>query len=214
MKALLVNGSPRKDGNVVRLLEEAKRGLLSKGAEVELVHLYDYSYKGCISCFSCKRLPEPSACCAQRDELTPVLNKAYEADILLLGTPVYFAAQSSGMRAFLERLLYKYPHAKGNKTYKPTGFVYSMNATAEQVEALGYKRNMHGMEDFLQRHFVEPVDTVWANDTWQFEDYSAYDVAADLDRKGRQREEQFPKDLQAAYDLGVSLAEKAAAHQA
>ncbi len=212
MKVLAINGSPRHDGNVAHLLEEALRGAIEHGAEVELVHLYDYRYKGCISCFSCKRLPEPSPCCAQIDELTPILIKAYKADVLILGTPVYFAAQSSGMRAFLERLLYKYPHKEGNKTYKPTGFLYSMNATAEQVEKLGYKRNMYGMEDFLQRHFVEPVETVWANDTWQFEDYSQFDVTVDMDRKTRQLEDQFPRDLTAAFELGGRLVEKAYAH--
>jgi multimeric flavodoxin WrbA len=48
------NGSPRKTWNTATLLEKALEGAASKGAETELVHLYDVTFKGCISCFACK----------------------------------------------------------------------------------------------------------------------------------------------------------------
>ena len=56
MKALFINGSPRKNGNTAQLLKRAMDGASEAGAEVELVNLYDRSlnYKGCMSCFACK----------------------------------------------------------------------------------------------------------------------------------------------------------------
>ena len=56
MKALFINGSPRKNGNTAQLLKRAMDGAREAGAEVELVNLYDRSlnYKGCMSCFACK----------------------------------------------------------------------------------------------------------------------------------------------------------------
>lgn len=46
------------------------------GAETELINLYDLQYRGCISCFSCKRIGGKSyGKCAVNDELTPILKK-------------------------------------------------------------------------------------------------------------------------------------------
>lgn len=55
MKVIALNGSPRKKWNTATLLKHALDGAASKGAETELIHLYDYNYKGCISCFACKQ---------------------------------------------------------------------------------------------------------------------------------------------------------------
>lgn len=53
MKVIFINGSPRKGWNTHKLLESAMKGAADAGAETELIHLYDYEYKGCISCFAC-----------------------------------------------------------------------------------------------------------------------------------------------------------------
>ncbi len=54
MKVFAVNGSPRKNWNTAALLSKALEGAASLGAETELIHLYDLSFKGCVSCFTCK----------------------------------------------------------------------------------------------------------------------------------------------------------------
>jgi len=51
MKVIAFNGSPRKKWNTSTLLEKALEGASSKGAETELIHLYDLNYRGCISWF-------------------------------------------------------------------------------------------------------------------------------------------------------------------
>lgn len=87
MKVLAINASPRKHANTATLLEHALQGARSAGAQCELIHLYDVDFKGCISCFACKR--KGSDChglCAMRDGLTDVLRTALESDVLLLGT--------------------------------------------------------------------------------------------------------------------------------
>ncbi len=55
MRLLTVNGSPRKNWNTDTLLKHAVDGATSQGAETETVHLYDLEYKGCKSCFACKK---------------------------------------------------------------------------------------------------------------------------------------------------------------
>jgi multimeric flavodoxin WrbA len=62
MKAIGVNGSPRKKWNTATLLKKALEGAASEGAKTALVHLYDLDYKGCISCFwGLSWKPYPSA---------------------------------------------------------------------------------------------------------------------------------------------------------
>lgn len=206
MKVLAVNGSPRKGGSTFKLLSKAAEGAASLGGEVEWVNLYDYDYKGCTSCFACKRLPNPSKACAYQDDLTPILQKSYNADVLLLGTPVFFANYSSGMRAYLERLLYKYPHNGAAPTKKAVGCVYAMNAGKEQVESLNYRALLGSMETFLKRAFGD-VQTIWSMSTYQFQDYAQYEHNQDISQRALIRDTQFPKDLEAARKMGADLAQ-------
>ena len=103
MKVMAFNGSPRKKKwNTVTLLENALEGAGAAGAEVELIHLYDLSYSGCISCFDCKKMNrEKDGVCAVKDDLTSVMERIKVADALIIRTPVYCHAESSATRAFL-----------------------------------------------------------------------------------------------------------------
>ena len=109
MKICAINGSPRKRGNTARLLSWALDGVKNarEDAETELINLYDLSFTGCRSCFSCKRVNGSSyGRCAVKDDLASVLGKLADADGVILGSPVYFMGLSGMMRCFLERWLY------------------------------------------------------------------------------------------------------------
>ena len=102
MKALFINGSPRKNGNTAQLLKRAMDGAREAGAEVELVNLYDrnLNYKGCMSCFACKLKGGKKGVCSFKDDLQPILQKAVEADVLVCGSPNYCGYPSAALRAF------------------------------------------------------------------------------------------------------------------
>jgi multimeric flavodoxin WrbA len=107
MHVIAINGSPRKHWNTATVLEQALEGAKTKGATTEIVHLYDLDYKGCHSCFECKKIGGKSyGRCAVKDGLTPLLDRALAADALICGTPVYFGAETGEMRSFLERLMF------------------------------------------------------------------------------------------------------------
>ncbi len=82
MKAIAINGSPRKEWNTSQLLKEALRGAESVGSEVKLYNLYDLTYKGCISCFGCKRKGAVPCHCYLNDDLSPILEEVLRSDIL------------------------------------------------------------------------------------------------------------------------------------
>ena len=107
MKALFVNGSPRKNWNTHKMLESAMEGARRAGAETDLAHLYDAAFKGCVSCFACKvKNSRTNGLCAFRDPLTPTLEKARGADVIIVGSPVYLGCPTASTRAFLERLMF------------------------------------------------------------------------------------------------------------
>ena len=105
MKIYAINGGPRKKFNTVKLLQAALDGAAaapcSEAEETEMIHLYDLNYKGCVSCFSCKRLGGKSyGHCAVKDDLAPVLEKLSQADGLIFGSPIYFGNVTGMMRSF------------------------------------------------------------------------------------------------------------------
>ena len=100
MKIIAVNGSPRKNWNTHILLENALNGAKELGAETELINLYDYNYKGCTSCFACKRKGVTLNKCAMKDDLEPILQKITECDGLILGSPIYYVSVTGEMKSF------------------------------------------------------------------------------------------------------------------
>ncbi len=133
MKIIAVNGSPRKQWNTARLLEKTLEGAAAAGAETKLVHLYDLAFKGCVSCFACKRIGGSSyGRCAVRDGLTPLLDELATADAFILGSPIYLYAETGEMRSCIERLCFQYlRYANPPATLFPrrirTALVYTMN---------------------------------------------------------------------------------------
>ena len=103
-KTIIVNTSPRKNWNTAQLLKSAMDGALSVGAETEYYDLYDLDFHGCRSCLACKKKNTERCRCYWKDDLSPILEKVYTADTLLIGTPVYFGKPTSGYIAFVERL--------------------------------------------------------------------------------------------------------------
>lgn len=141
MKAIAVNGSPRRNGNTVTLLNHALEGAKSQGFDTEIINLYTLHYKGCASCFYCKRKDKQHGTCALKDDLSPVLEKLAHADMLIFGSPIYYDNISSGMAAFLERFLfsnflYSFEISTVFSKVMPTGFIYSMNSTKPQMQSV------------------------------------------------------------------------------
>ncbi len=107
MKVIGINGSARKNWNTATLVKKALEGAAAAGAETEYVDLYAEPIKGCLECFACKRKGNNTGgVCAIRDNLRPLLEKAREADAIIIGSPNFFGYPSGMVRAFLERFLY------------------------------------------------------------------------------------------------------------
>lgn len=216
MKAMAFNGGPRKTWNTAMLLDKALAGAASAGAETKLVHLYDLTFRGCKSCFACKlRNGRSLGKCAVRDELTPILSEAAEADVLILGSPIYFGSVTGELKSFMERLMF--PYLQYDATYSSllprkiaTAFIHTMNVSENEVEDRGYLPGLRNNERFMARTFGT-CETLCSFDTYQFDDYAKvvadrFDVA----KKAAHRRDVFPRDCEEAFALGVRLAKTAA----
>ena len=212
MKAIAINGSPRKGWNTDLILQEALKGAADTGAEVEMIHLYDLNFTGCRSCFACKRKGAEPAKCFWKDDLSPVLDKILSADAVFFGTPIYFGEITSQMRALIERLSFilmtyddyskKLFHGKVN-----CGCFYTTNVPQEGYEKM-YEARMQQSFAVLNKLNGEVVDYACC-DTLQFSDYTKFQTAMfSEEHKRKMREEQFPKDLAAAYEIGQKLCGK------
>ena len=102
MKILLINGSPRKDGNTSIALSEVVKTLETEGIDTETIHVGHKAIRGCIACNKCKELGK----CAFDDIVNEVNKKFEEADGIVIGSPVYYASPAGGLISFLDRLFY------------------------------------------------------------------------------------------------------------
>ena len=207
INVLAICGAANKKRNTATMLKSAFDGALSiPGAAGEIVYLYDLNFRGCIGCHSCKLLDESKfARCAMRDDLTFVLEKAVDADVILIGSPIYFGDVTGETRSFIER--FYFPGMTYNKERFPTypkrhkiGWVFTMNAQGEF-----YKDFFDGLVG-MTSHVIGESEYVMACGTQQFEDYSKYAATMfDAEAVKKRHIEQFPKDCEAAFEMGKRL---------
>ena len=215
IKVIALNGSPRKNWNTAKALESALAGAEAAGAQTELIHLYDYDYSGCRSCFACKLIDGPSyGNCALKDSLTPILEKVREADVLIMGSPIYAWDVTGAMRSCLERIIFPcavYDDARSSLWPKNTYpmIIYTMNVLLEDMPAL--KASLHqSMEVNMPRIFRHTAEVYHIEDTKQFGDYSKYYAPRwNAELKEKRLQEVFPKDCEKIYEMAYQLTEKA-----
>eukprot|EP01105_Mastigella_eilhardi_P027482 TRINITY_DN849_c0_g1_i1.p2 TRINITY_DN849_c0_g1~~TRINITY_DN849_c0_g1_i1.p2 ORF type:complete len:273 (-),score=95.17 TRINITY_DN849_c0_g1_i1:961-1680(-) len=210
-KVLAINGSPRRQWNTGKMLMRALEGAASKGAQTEFIHLHPMNIKGCASCFACKQKGGKSyGRCALKDDLAEVLRKVDEADAVLIGTPIFWSNATSCTRALIERMLFRHVLYDAEMTTlvprkKPIGLVFTMNVDQETAKAWGYQQTIDGIAaSFGRAYGAENVSTVVAWDTYQFADYGRYETSMwDEPHKRAWHDEQFPRDLDTAFELGA-----------
>lgn len=111
MKVLLINGSPKKEGNTFIALHEVQKTLEAEGIETELIHVGHKAIRGCIACNRCTELGR----CVVDDTVNEVAPKFREADGIIVGSPVYYASPNGTLLSFLDRLFYSTPFDKSMK---------------------------------------------------------------------------------------------------
>ena len=105
MHAVAISGSPRKSGNTETLLQRCLDGLRAKGITGDLISLRDKTVKGCRACAMCSRNRDKQ-CNTKDDDFHPIFAAMQKADIIVVGSPVYFGSATPEMMALLDRAGY------------------------------------------------------------------------------------------------------------
>lgn len=102
MKVLMLNGSPKKNGNTMTALLEMEKIFKEEGIETEILHIGNKPVRGCIACGQCFEKGK----CVFDDAVNEAAGKFETCDGLVVGTPVYYASANATLMAFLTRLFY------------------------------------------------------------------------------------------------------------
>lgn len=103
MKVLLINGSPRKEGNTNRALHEVASVLEKNGIECEIYWIGNKPVQGCIACYKCV---ETGVCIFNNGVYAELREKLQSVDGIIIGSPVYYAGPAGSLCALLDRLFF------------------------------------------------------------------------------------------------------------
>ncbi len=102
MNVLMINGSPRKDGNTTIAVNEMVKVFESENVEVEVVQVGTMDIRGCIACGSCHKTGK----CVFDDIVNTIHSKLAAADGVVIASPVYYASANGSLISLLDRLFY------------------------------------------------------------------------------------------------------------
>ncbi len=102
MKVLILNGSPRVEGNTSIAVHEMVKVFEAEGVEVEVMQIGNKAIRGCIACGSCSK----NGKCVFDDAVNEAAQKFEKADGLVVASPVYYASANATLIACLDRLFY------------------------------------------------------------------------------------------------------------
>ena len=141
MKVLILNGSPKPDGNTAIAIEEMRKVFAEEGVETEIVQVGNKDVRGCIACGRCGELGR----CVFDDVVNEIAEKFEKADGLVVASPVYYASANATLIAVLDRLFYS---SHFDKTMKVGASVVCANKyfmiSSMPVASSQYWNSIHG----------------------------------------------------------------------
>ena len=111
MKVLMLNGSPRPEGNTSIALREMEQIFQAESVETEIIQVGNLDIRGCVACGGCAKLGR----CVFDDIVNELAPKFEACDGMVVGSPVYYASANATLVALLTRLFYSTPFDKTMK---------------------------------------------------------------------------------------------------
>lgn len=111
MKVIILNGSPKPNGNTAAAISELVKVFDAEGVTTQIFHVGKEDIRGCISCNSCRSTGK----CVFDDMVNSIAAKFKEADGLIAASPVYYASANGTLISCLDRLFYSTPFDKTMK---------------------------------------------------------------------------------------------------
>lgn len=154
MKVIAFNGSARKDGNTAILLNYVLGELQNEGIETELFQLAGKEIRGCMACRKCFQNKD-GRCSVHTDVLNECVEKMFEADGILLGSPTYFSDVTAEMKALIDRSGYV-ARANGHTLKHKAGAAVIAVRRAGSIHAFDTINHF-----FLVNQLIVPGSSYW-----------------------------------------------------
>lgn len=173
MKAIILQGSPRREGNTATLTRAFEDRMKELGWETESLWLRDYKIEPCLGCYNCQNV-DGFYGCVQKDDGELIWNRVLQSDLLVLSTPIYVWYCTAQMKNFLDR------HYGVNKYYGSAAAKGEHNLTKDLSVALitthGYKA------DYANEPFETGMKRFCKHSNWKYLGlYSERDFGDDVD---------------------------------
>ncbi len=107
MNVILINGSPKANGNTALALQEVARTLNAEGVDTEIINIGNKQIRGCMACNRCWEIGK---CVFDDGIVNEIAQKLNNADGIVVGSPVYFSSPSGQIISLLDRLFYSNLH--------------------------------------------------------------------------------------------------------
>lgn len=124
-KVLILSGSPRKNGNSDILCDEFMKGAVSAGNTVEKIRVAEKNISYCRACYACGK----NGVCVIKDDMTDILQKMIDADVIVLASPVYFYSIDAQLKTVIDRTVARWLEVKNKEFY------YIITAADEEISS-------------------------------------------------------------------------------
>lgn len=130
MKALLINGSPRK-GNTYEALKAVIRGFGNiNGMEMSTVDAAKVKVAPCMACDACTE----NGRCVFNDDTNPIMDAVMESDMIVFATPVYWWGVTAQMKTIIDKLYSKVSAIQADKAGKKIGLIVTGEAEQDNPQ--------------------------------------------------------------------------------
>lgn len=145
-KILVLSGSPRIGGNSDLLCDEFMRGAIESGNKVEKINVANKKVTPCLACYYCK---DHGGKCVYNDDMTEILQKMIDCDVLVLASPVYFYSINAQLKAVIDRSVARWLEVKNKKLYYIVTMADEALSSADATLAClrGYADCVEGSEE-------------------------------------------------------------------
>lgn len=148
MRILILNGSPRPNGNTKGMIEAFREGALSVGHQVDVMDVCRMKINGCLACEYCHTKGRGE--CVQKDDMQEIYARLKEAEMLVLASPIYYHGVSGQLKCVLDRFYSAAYPSKPRKLKKVSMILSSGDANMYDGAMFSYQGDFLdflGLED-------------------------------------------------------------------
>lgn len=156
MKVLVLQGSPRKNGNTEQVVKKAMAPLIKAGHKVEDVRVSSLKISGCRECFACQKVTDKPAC-AVKDDMIPLFGKIMDADLVLIAAPVFCWGLAAQIKAVMDRCycFFKFKHDPYKVLIEGKKFALIVTAGGDEFD--GAELCVAGFEKFAEYSRLQTI---------------------------------------------------------